>query len=199
MPSESERWAPSPSLRAFLDEGSEPVLLTLGSWEHVIPNRARAMLVESARHAKMRAIIQTKLSNEETRDGDLFLLPWAPHRQLVPFCSLVVHHGGAGTTHMALRGGKPAVVLPFILEQRMWAKRVERVGAGTWRSFWKVTPEKVGSMMRNVADSAPMRQRARDMATALATEDGTGTATSRLECLVQAPRRRESDPQACLS
>jgi UDP:flavonoid glycosyltransferase YjiC (YdhE family) len=182
MALETEAWAPA--LRAFLDEGPAPVLLTLGSWEHMLPERARALLVESARHAKLRAIIQTKMSNDEARDGNLFVLPWAPHRHLVPFCSLVVHHGGAGTTHMALRAGKPAVVLPFILEQRMWAKRVEHVGGGTWRSFWKVTPDKVGSMIRQVADSAPMRERALAMAQAMAGEDGTGTATSRLESLV---------------
>jgi UDP:flavonoid glycosyltransferase YjiC (YdhE family) len=183
MDLEAETWAPTPALRAFLDEGPAPVLLSLGSWEHMLPERARTFLVESARHAKLRAIIQTKTSDEEARDGDLFLLPWAPHRHLVPFCSLVVHHGGAGTTHMALRAGKPAVVLPFILEQRMWAKRVEHVGAGSWRSFWKVSPETVGSMIRRVADSAAMRQRALEMARAMAGEDGTGTATRRIEVL----------------
>ncbi len=85
---------------------------------------------------------------------------------------------------MALRAGKPAAVLPFILEQRMWASRVKEVGAGDWLSFWKATPQKVGSLIRGVVGSEPLRQNASDMAKAMVEEDGTGVATSRLERLV---------------
>ncbi len=184
MPPEAETWAPSSGLDAFLRDGSEPVLWTLGSWEHMAPVRVRTLLVESARQSKMRAIIQTKTSDTEGRDGDLYFLPWAPHRHLAPLCSVVVHHGGAGTTHMALRAGKPAFVLPFILEQRMWAKRVKKVGAGDWLSFWKATPQKVGSLIRGIVGSTSLRRRAAEMASAMVDEDGTGIATARLERLV---------------
>lgn len=177
MPLEAEPWDPSPALEAFLRDGPEPVLWTLGSWEHMAPERIRALLVASAREAKLRAIIQTKTSVDEGRDGDLYFLPWAPHRHLAPLCSAVVHHGGAGTTHMALRAGKPALVLPFILEQRMWAARVKEAGAGEWLSFWKATPRKVASLLRGVVSSTPLRQRASDMSKAMAHEDGTGVAT----------------------
>jgi sterol 3beta-glucosyltransferase len=186
MPLEAEAWVPSPALEAFLRDGSEPVLCTLGSWEHMAPERIQTLLVASAREAKLRAIIQTKTSHDERRDGDLFFLRWAPHRHLAPLCSAVVHHGGAGTTHMALRAGKPAMVLPFILEQRMWAARVKKVGAGDWLSFWKATPAKVAALLRGVVHSAPLQQRASDMAKAMADEDGTGVATQRLERLVNA-------------
>ena len=150
MPLEAEAWAPSPALDAFLREGSKPVLWTMGSWEHMAPDRVRTLLVESARESKMRSIIQTKTGDDERRDGELYFLPWAPHRHLAPLCSAVVHHGGAGTTHMALRAGKPALILPFIIEQRMWAARVKEVGAGDWLSFWKATPQTVGSLLRRV-------------------------------------------------
>jgi sterol 3beta-glucosyltransferase len=191
MPLEAESWSPSTALQAFLRDGSEPVLWTLGTWEHMAPERVRTLLVESAREAKVRAIIQTKTTHEEGRDGDMYLLPWAPHRHLAPLCSAVVHHGGAGTTHMALRAGKPAAVLPFIIEQRMWAARVKEVGAGDWLSFWKATPQKVGALVRRVLGSAPLRQRASEMARAMLEEDGTGVATHRLERLV-AGRRETS-------
>ncbi len=199
MPLEAETWAPSPALEAFLSDGPSPALWTLGSWEHMAPERVRTLLVASARQAKMRAIIQTKKSPEEGRDGDLYFLPWAPHRHLAPLCSAVVHHGGAGTTHMALRAGKPAVVLPFILEQRMWAARVKDVGAGDWLSFWKATPEKVGALIRRVVGSAPLQERASEMARAMVEEDGTGVATHRLERLVDATRAGARRAAASLS
>jgi UDP:flavonoid glycosyltransferase YjiC (YdhE family) len=183
VPGDAESWSPSPSLHEFLDAGPPPALLSLGSWEHMAPERTRALLIESAREAKMRAIVQTKTDAGEGRDGDLYFLPWAPHAHLVPSCSVVLHHGGAGTTHMALRAGRPALVLPFILEQRMWARKVQRAGAGLWRSFWKATPRNVGALLRKVASSEALRAGATKLARAMAAEDGTGAATRRLERL----------------
>jgi len=184
MPDDAESWEPSDALRAFLDAGEPPVLLSLGSWEHMLPDRARALLVASAKAARIRAIVQTKLEDVESRDGDVFVLPWAPHRRLVPMCSAVVHHGGAGTTHMALRAGKPALVLPFILEQRMWAKRVEGVSAGRWLSFWKATPDRVAHAIRDMIASPKLREGAERMAGSMASEDGAGVAVNCLESLI---------------
>jgi UDP:flavonoid glycosyltransferase YjiC (YdhE family) len=183
MPDDAESWVPSPALRAFLDEGPPPVLLSLGSWEHIVQERGLALLLDSARASGLRAIVQTKRSEVEAREGTTFILPWAPHRRLAPMCSAVVHHGGAGTTHMALRAGKPALVLPFILEQRMWANRVARAGAGRWLSFWKATPERVGALVREVVRSAAFRDRAERMAASMSQEDGAGLAMRRLEQL----------------
>lgn len=183
VPDDAETWTPSARLRAFLDEGDPPVLLSLGSWEHMLPERARQLLVASARAAHIRAVVQTKLTSVEEREGDVFILPWAPHRRLVPMCSAVVHHGGAGTTHMALRAGKPALVLPFILEQRLWAKRVEEVGAGRWLSFWQADPQRVARVLRAVVESSALRQGAEQMARSMASEDGSGMAVRRLEAL----------------
>ncbi len=185
MPDDAEPWQPSNALRAFLDEGEAPALMTLGSWEHMLPDRARAFLVASARASKRRAIVQTKLAREETREGDVFVLPWVPHRQIISSCSLVVHHGGAGTTHMALRAGKPALALPFILEQRMWGARIERARAGRALSFWKATPEKVGALVREFSASEDLHAGARAMADAMASEDGGRVACERLELLAK--------------
>jgi len=179
MPDAAEPWQPSARLQTFLDDGPKPVLFSLGSWEHMAPERVQTLLAESARHAKVRAIIQTKTREEEGRDGDLFFLPWAPHRRLIPSCSAVVHHGGAGTTHMALRAGKPSVVLPFIIEQRAWAKRVAKVGGGAWMSFWRARPENVSALVHEVMTTAPPTE----LVSAMAQEDGTGVAVQRLERL----------------
>jgi UDP:flavonoid glycosyltransferase YjiC (YdhE family) len=185
MPDDVDAWTPSPRLRAFLDEGEAPVLFSLGSWEHMLPERARRFLVASAHAAGTRAIVQTKLSDVEEREGNVFVLPWAPHRKLVPLCSAVVHHGGAGTTHMALRAGKPALVLPFILEQRMWARRVERMRAGRWFSFWRATPQRVAHALDEILTSSALRNGAQRLAESMAHEDGAGLALRRLEAFAE--------------
>ena len=123
-----EPWKPSPALAEFL-EGPTPVLMSLGSMEHLAPDRARDLLVASARAAKVRAIVQTKREAEEGRDGDLFFAPWIPHRHILSRCAAMLHHGGAGTTHAAARAGLPSVVLPFIMEQRLWGSRLAQLDA----------------------------------------------------------------------
>jgi UDP:flavonoid glycosyltransferase YjiC (YdhE family) len=184
MPEDAEPWDPSAHLRTFLADGPPPALLSLGSMEHMAPARTRDLLVGAARHARVRAIVQTKTSDEEGREGDLYFLPWAPHRRVAPMCSIFVHHGGAGTTHAALRAGRPSVVVPFIFEQKLWARRLREVGAAEpCVPFWKATAEKVGDAIRRAVASESMSRAATALAGAIANEDGTGAAAGCLESL----------------
>jgi UDP:flavonoid glycosyltransferase YjiC (YdhE family) len=186
LPDPLEQWTPSPSLQAFLAAGAPPLLVSLGSMEHMAPQRARNLLIESVRTARVRAILQTKRESTEGRDGDLYFLPWAPHRRLLALCSVVVHHGGAGTTHAVLRAGRPSVVLPFIFEQKLWAGRLEQLGAApALVSFWNATPGKVANRIREALESEAMHARASELAGAMAAENGTGRAVSLLEELMK--------------
>jgi UDP:flavonoid glycosyltransferase YjiC (YdhE family) len=45
-----------------------------------------------------------------------------------PRCAAVVHHGGAGTTHTALRTGCPSVV-EHAFDQQFWGSELQRLGA----------------------------------------------------------------------
>lgn len=48
---------------------------------------------------------------------DVFALGNVPHDWLFEHVSAVVHHGGAGTTAIGLRCGKPTVIVPFFGDQ----------------------------------------------------------------------------------
>ncbi len=56
------------------------------------------------------------------------------HRALFPHAALVVHHGGAGTTHTVVAAGVPSVVVPHVGDQRYWADRLQRLGVAPHRS-----------------------------------------------------------------
>jgi UDP:flavonoid glycosyltransferase YjiC (YdhE family) len=53
-----------------------------------------------------------------------------PHTWLFDQVGGIVHHGGFGTTGSALRAGKPAIIVPHIIDQHLWAKRVHELGVG---------------------------------------------------------------------
>lgn len=186
MPPEAEPWVPSAPLSEFLREG-KPVLVSLGSMEHLAPRRARELVLASARASKLRVLVQTKREGEEGRmeegrEGDLYFLPRAPHDALLPHCAALVHHGGAGTSHTAVRGGVPSVVVPFIPEQAMWANVLRKAGvAGKPVPFWKAKPEALAARMREVVAADGWPRRAQELSARLKTEDGTGAAVALLE------------------
>ncbi len=59
-----------------------------------------------------------------------YLFDYLPLSELLPYSSLVVHHGGLGTLSLAARTATPQLVVPFGHDQFDNAARVERLGLG---------------------------------------------------------------------
>jgi sterol 3beta-glucosyltransferase len=57
-------------------------------------------------------------------DNIFYLRASIPHTWLFPKMSAAIHHGGAGTTHTALRYGLPTLILPFGADQPFNGDRV---------------------------------------------------------------------------
>ena len=83
-----------------------------------------------------------------------------PHDWLFPRTSLVIHHGGSGTTHSAARAGVPSVVLPFAADQFFWAEQLRQRGiVPATGSVQRVTPATLSRAIA-AAQTAEMRERA---------------------------------------
>jgi hypothetical protein len=54
--------------------------------------------------------------------GVVFPIKSVPHDFLFPRVQVIVTHGGAGTTHAALRAGKVPVFVPFGADQPWWGQ-----------------------------------------------------------------------------
>lgn len=128
---DDDDYNPPDNLREFLVSGSEPVYVGFGSVGKVAEDTTRAA-VDALLKLNKRVIVSSSLDIDEwIDDSRVYRLERAPHTWLFPRMSMVVHHGGAGTTAAGLMSGKPSVIVPQSNDQPMWAKRIKELGVGT--------------------------------------------------------------------
>lgn len=171
---------PDDALRAFLERGPPPVVITFGSMTE-LDARVRALgasIAEGVRQSGARAVLQ---GNEELRDAiepsvPLFVTSYAPHDWLFARSAGVVHHGGAGTSAAALRAGVPQSVYWVFGDQPDWGKRLQKRGvAAAPLALPKLTPANLAERLRAMAGSK-MKAQARELGARVASEDSVGRA-----------------------
>ncbi|TDZ31549.1 Sterol 3-beta-glucosyltransferase UGT80B1 [Colletotrichum spinosum] len=135
-----EDYSPPADLVAFLEaEPTPPVYIGFGSMSFVRAQETFEMIFEAVRQVGVRAVVCKGWSNlvkEAMLDRkDLLVIDDAPHAWLFPRVRAVVCHGGSGTTAMALRCGKPTLVVPVAGDQPFWSSRIHEVGCGPEATF----------------------------------------------------------------
>lgn len=172
-------------LREFLSGGAPPVYMTFGSMMSGSDEQgAIALLTDTAKTLSMRAIIQAPRWDEFgfKSDDAIHYVSAVPHAEVFPHCSLVVHHGGAGTTHAALRAGKPSVVVAHMSEQELWGRELERTGAGPGVLHRKgATPGKIAEAIRLVVGSRDIRENSIRLGAEMARENGVASAVKLID------------------
>ncbi|MGO4614151.1 glycosyltransferase [Nocardia sp. 2YAB30] len=118
-------------LAAFLDAGTPPVYVGFGSMP-MRPDIAR-VAIEAIRAHNRRALISRGWAELAVIDdlADCMAIGEVNHQALFTRVAAVIHHGGAGTTTAAARAGVPQVVVPQMMDQSYWARRVADLGIGT--------------------------------------------------------------------
>jgi UDP:flavonoid glycosyltransferase YjiC (YdhE family) len=129
---EGRSWVPSPELQNFLGQGEPPVYIGFGSLTDSFSPAVVAMLVEVLKKRKTKAIISGNLPGLESLQlpSHIFLSQYIPHDWLFPKVTAVVHHGGIGTLAAGLYAGKPTLVIPCIVDQFYFGRKVKEWGVG---------------------------------------------------------------------
>jgi hypothetical protein len=123
---------PPQALVDFLNAGPAPIYIGFGSIVVDDPDRFTAIIFEAVKKAGVRALVSKGwggLGSGDAPDG-VYLLDNTPHDWIFPRVSAVIHHGGAGTTAIGLKCGKPTMVVPFFGDQPFWGSMIGRAGAG---------------------------------------------------------------------
>jgi sterol 3beta-glucosyltransferase len=177
-------WSPPPALAAFLAAGPPPVSIGFGSMTPRRAERWTAMAVDALDRAGQRGVLLGGWG--ELGAGSLpptvLAVGDVPHEWLFPRMAAVVHHGGAGTTGAALRGGAPSIVVPFSFDQPFWADRVATLGVGPRPiSRRRITAPALAAAISAAVNDDAMRARAFSLGAALRAEDGAGMAVAIIE------------------
>jgi len=119
-------------LEAFLDAGEPPVYAGFGSMAMRTSTDLGSVVIEAVRAHGRRAVLSRGWAELAATDAsdDLFVVGDVNHQALFPRVAAVVHHGGAGTTTTAALAGAPQVIVPQIVDQPHWARRVAELGIG---------------------------------------------------------------------
>lgn len=174
-------FTPPDPLDKFLNSGEQPVYIGFGSIVVDDADKFTEMVFEAVRLAGVRALVSKGwggLGGENVPDN-IFMLENTPHDWLFPKVKACVIHGGAGTTAMALKCGKPTMVVPFFGDQHFWGPMIGRAKAGPEPVPYKhLSAEKLAEGIKYcLTDEA--QEKAQEMARDIAREgDGAENACS---------------------
>lgn len=170
-------------LVAFTGGQSVPIV-TFGSMVYTQPAEwMQRFLAAWPRDRKI--VIQRGWSGFEVPAGNdhVMLVGLVSHEQLFRHASVVVHHGGAGTTASVLAAGRPHVIVPHIADQNFFAFEIRRLGCGVKlaKTRW---PERLVAAIARVENDAGMLAAAHQARQRMGEEVGPLAAVQEMEAFV---------------
>jgi UDP:flavonoid glycosyltransferase YjiC (YdhE family) len=186
-----------PALELFLAAGEPPIVVGFGS--HVARNPARLteMVLEALALTGRRGILLTGwgglrdvcLPKEVLAAADI------PHDWLLPRALALVHHGGSGTTAIALKVGLPQVIVPFGWDQAFWAHRTAKLGVSSQPiPLAALTARQLAAAINEVTTQEDVRQRARQVGELIRSERGVEAGVTAIERFARQAKGRGVAP-----
>lgn len=128
------QWEPSKGLLEFLSRHQKFLLVTFGSMINPAPREKTSLLVRLLEKNKIPAIINCAgggLIFLEDFESDLIhFVKRIPYDFIFPKTYGVIHHGGSGTSHMAMKYGCASLIIPHIIDQFLWNNILSKKGVG---------------------------------------------------------------------
>lgn len=174
----------SEELESYLREpGGAPIVFTLGTAAVQVPGDYYEVAAEACRRVGRRGLLLVGRGPgmPRTLPPNVRAFTYAPFSQLLPRAALTVHHGGVGTTHAAMRAGRPMIVVPHAHDQYDNAARVRRLGVSETISRARLRVHRLESMLRKILETPRYVENAASLAKRMSDENGAVIAADRLE------------------
>jgi UDP:flavonoid glycosyltransferase YjiC (YdhE family) len=176
-----------PVLTRFLETGPRPIVFTLGSALTTVAGSFYEQSVSTAKLLGRRAVLILKDSRNCPRSlpEGVVAIDYAPFSELFPRSGAVVHHGGVGTTGLAMRSGCPMLIMPCAWDQEDNADRVVRLGVARTIARRHFTPARAVAELHRLLDDSAYTRRASEIGQRVRQEDGVRVACDALSELLQ--------------
>lgn len=128
-----QHWAPDSNLEAFVENHPNFLFLTFGSMSNPDPKRKTQAFIEALQKLKIPAIINTAsggLMELGNTPHSILFTKSIPYDWVLPRATAIIHHGGAGTTHLGVKYGCPSLIIPHIIDQYFWNNTLFQLGIG---------------------------------------------------------------------
>ena len=123
----------------------------------------------------------------EWAQRNIYEIDSCPHDWLFPQCSVIVHHGGAGTFAAALRSGRPSVVCAMQGDQPFHGSITEARGLGLYLGIVgssSVNEETVGKAILEMRGNEAVNQQAAQVGNLVLAEDGVARTVDFIDTVV---------------
>ena len=176
-----------PEVQKFLDEGTPPIVFTLGSSAIWVAEDFYTESIKAARELGLRALLlvgdERNMPAPPLPEG-IAAFEYAPYSEVLPRAKLIVHQGGIGTTAQALRAGKPTLIVPFNFDQPDNAARVARLGVARVLARSRYRADRVAKELSELLDEPHYRERAAAVGQVVQSENGARSAADLIENLL---------------
>jgi sterol 3beta-glucosyltransferase len=111
-----------------------------------------------------------ELPSQYKNDDSIRFVNGISHAKIFPKVKAIMHHGGVGTVHAALRAGTVSIIVPFIVDQPWWADRLNRLNLGPkalpLRKFSKE------NVIKRIIETSKYKDNVKDVAKLMKQDDG---------------------------
>lgn len=172
----STDWQPEKELTDFIEKHSKILFITFGSMINPDPEEKTRILIDILERNKIPAIINSAsgglIKPDKFNSEFIFFVSQIPYERIFPEMYGVIHHGGSGTTHLALKYGCATMIIPHIIDQFVWNKIISNLGAGPKGiKIGKITTRNLEPKILDLVNNAHYKEKAEQIGYQMNQED----------------------------
>ena len=169
-------WKADKNLERFVASHDKILFITFGSMTNPEPEEKTKTILDILEQHQIPAIINTASGGLiEPRKYNSVLIHFVseiPYDWIFPKMYAVIHHGGSGTTHMALKYGCASMITPHIIDQHSWNDLISDLGVGPKGiAVNKITRQKLESKILDLFQNQSYKIKALEVAAEMKKED----------------------------
>jgi len=162
---------------SFLNKYEKVMLLSFGSMINPLPEQTTRILLTALNNLNIPTLVILGsgglLKLDEFAENPLFHFEASiPYNLILPRIHSVIHHGGSGTTHMALKYGCSSMIIPHIFDQHGWNSLAFTKGCGPkGPAVSKLSKRKLESLIQDLFTNPVYKQNAEQLGASMQKED----------------------------